>query len=305
MSEKKKKLEDNLKGLFSLAKNKKPLPNLQVTPPADEQPAVVPQAMPVLITAEPKTVEPKTTKPKVAESKTTKPKAVPKPKETPIVVITAEPVKPVENVEPQPAAPLPPVETPVVIAEKIVAAVSTPSTLVQTQTAPAPLAIPEPVKDAPDRQLLLFQLAGESYGVDVKMVRTIIKPQPVYLLPGSVNYMKGLINLRGEVVPVFSLRTRFELDEIPQDSATRFIVVEVGDYLASMVVDSVIGVETIPGNLFGKPSNIVMSVDTHYLSQIAQYNDQLILVLNIFQTIDVDEKLHREQGNQPVTEFAA
>jgi len=154
---------------------------------------------------------------------------------------------------------------------------------------PTSLAVVEEAKQE-DRKLLVFTLAGESYAVDVYAIRTTIKPQTVYLLPGTVPHLKGLINLRGEVVPVFDLRTRFAMPEKPIDDQTRFIVVEIGEYQASLIVDSVVGVETIPANLFEKPSGIVMTLDNRFLKSIVRYKDRLILNLNLAMVVSGEEK---------------
>ncbi|MBI9043329.1 MAG: chemotaxis protein CheW [Anaerolineaceae bacterium] len=135
------------------------------------------------------------------------------------------------------------------------------------------------------RQLLVFKIESEYYGIDISRVRTIIKPQVVYELPLVEKYIKGLINLRGEVVPVLDLRIRLGLDGKQEDENTRFIVIEAGDYLASFVVDAVDGVYSIPENCFGKASNIVISVDNEYIDSIANFENKIILVLNLTETI--------------------
>jgi purine-binding chemotaxis protein CheW len=139
-----------------------------------------------------------------------------------------------------------------------------------------------------DTQLLVFEIEQVQYAIDVSFVQTIIKPQPVFLVPGTADYLKGLINLRGEVVPVIDLRTRFDLptQEITKD--TRFVVVRTNDITASMVVDKVHGVETIAINLIEKPSGLVMHVDNRYLTGMARYEGQIILILNLMHTIKPD-----------------
>jgi len=140
-----------------------------------------------------------------------------------------------------------------------------------------------------ERQYLIFVLNNTIYGVDVSFVQTTIKPQPIYLLPGTVEFIKGLINLRGTVVPVIDLRTRFGLDPIDPGKMTRFIVVEIEDTMASLTVDEVRGVETIKTRLIEKPSSVVMDINTKFLTGIARFNNQLILILDLDQTIIVTE----------------
>jgi purine-binding chemotaxis protein CheW len=136
-----------------------------------------------------------------------------------------------------------------------------------------------------ERQYLVFVLDNTLYGVDVSFVQTTIKPQPIYLVPGTVEFIKGLINLRGSVVPVVDLRSRFGLNQKELDKKTRFIVVEVGNIMASLIVDAVQGVQTIKENLIEQPSTIVMDTNTKFLQGVARFNNQLILMLNLDLTI--------------------
>jgi purine-binding chemotaxis protein CheW len=136
-----------------------------------------------------------------------------------------------------------------------------------------------------ERQYLVFVLDNTLYGVDISFVQTTIKPQPIYLVPGTVEFIKGLINLRGSVVPVVDLRTRFGLNQKELDKKTRFIVVEVGNIMASLVVDAVQGVQTIKESLIEQPSTIVMDTNTKFLKGVARFNNQLILMLNLDLTI--------------------
>jgi purine-binding chemotaxis protein CheW len=116
-------------------------------------------------------------------------------------------------------------------------------------------------------------------------VQTIIKPQSVFLVPGTEEYIKGLINLRGDVVPVVDLRSRFSLPEKKADKDTRFVVIEIGDLMASLVVDAVQGVATIPLSAIEEPNALVADIETRYLNGIAHLEDQLVLILDLRQTI--------------------
>ena len=118
-------------------------------------------------------------------------------------------------------------------------------------------------------------------------LQTIIKPQTVFLVPGTDPFIKGLINLRGEVVPVVDLHVRFNLPAHDIDKNTRFVVIEIGELKASLVVDAVQGVTTVPQSVIEKPSNMVSDLDTRYLKGIARLEGQLVLILDVGQTIRV------------------
>lgn len=148
-----------------------------------------------------------------------------------------------------------------------------------------PAAIQTVAEEEGEIQVLVFGIAGVYYGVEVSYVQTIIKPQMVYLVPGTVKFIRGLINLRGEVVPVVDLRTRFGLQRIDVGQETRFVVVELDGVKASMVVDMVQGVITIPNRLIEQPSGVVMNSDTTYLKSVARLENQLVLNLDLKQTL--------------------
>ncbi len=135
------------------------------------------------------------------------------------------------------------------------------------------------------RKLLIFKLCEGYFGVSVFRVQTIIKPQPVYPVPGTEDFIIGLINLRGEVVPTVDLHKRLGLPAQERTEQTRFVVVEYGEYLASMIVDEVVGVENIPESKFEKPSDVVMEVDTRYLQEITLHGEKLVLVLDLAELI--------------------
>lgn len=137
-----------------------------------------------------------------------------------------------------------------------------------------------------DTQLLVFEINQVNYGIEVGQVQTIIKPQPVYLVPGTADYLKGLTNLRGEVVPVIDLRTRFDLPEKEIDKDTRFMVIKVNDIMASLVVDKVNGVKTISTSLIEKPSGVVLDINNRYLTGMARLDDMIVLILDLVQTIN-------------------
>ena len=260
MSDKKKKLEENLKGLFSATRKSEPQqPESDVSSPAVE---------PIMQENKPE-----------APAGTPAPAAPSPAKKEPAVPVTAQPARPPEQ---KPAATQPE------------AAEKKSTALTPKVEQPSAMAIKEG-SAVEERKLLIFKLCEESYAIDVANVRTTIKPQTVYILPGTAAHLKGLINLRGEVVPVFDLRARFSLPEKTVDPSTRFIVVELGDVLASLVVDSVVGVESIPADRFEKPSGVVMSQENRFLKHVIRYKDQLILNLNLPIVVSREENLEEEE----------
>jgi purine-binding chemotaxis protein CheW len=287
--DRKKKLETSLEGLFSKTKGSNETDDQHVktsepiAPEKNNKPAVKKEE-PKQASKKPagKTVQ-------VKKEKKTEQKTSPLPKQEPITenkavdaTSTDEVVKEIPKTEPVQPAPIsspevkPQEDEPKKPVEKVdltLAAITGSELAVQT------------LEGGKEIQLLIFEINNVAYGIDVGMVQTIIKPQSVFLVPGTAEYLKGLINLRGEVVAVIDLRTRFDLPTQDIDKDTRFVVVKVNDIMASMVVDCVHGVETIPLSVIERPSGLVMDIDNRYLTGMARYSDRIILILDLLQTI--------------------
>jgi purine-binding chemotaxis protein CheW len=129
-----------------------------------------------------------------------------------------------------------------------------------------------------DIQLVIFRLSGENYGVDVHQVQSIIPVQEIAAVPGVPPFIEGVINLRGDVVPVVDLRTRFQLPA--QEMRKRVIViVEVNGLLVGLVVDKVLEVTKIPETAVAPPSPLLTNVNTSYLRGIGKIDEENILIL--------------------------
>src|SRR5690349_6059365 len=98
---------------------------------------------------------------------------------------------------------------------------------------------------ADPQQVVVFDLSGEVYALDILHVHEIIRIQPVTPVPGAPIYIEGLINLRGRVVPVVDLRKRFGLATREINDRSRIIVVQVSDDIVGVVVDAVSEVITV------------------------------------------------------------
>lgn len=132
-----------------------------------------------------------------------------------------------------------------------------------------------------DEKYVVFQLAGESYGVNISRVREIIRMQDITEIPQTLDYIKGVINLRGRVTPVIDLRRRFGFAPGEHTNSTRIIVVQMLDQLIGIIVDSVNEVLPVPSGAIEPPSPIIAGVDSKYLKGIAKLDDRLIVILDL------------------------
>ena len=140
-----------------------------------------------------------------------------------------------------------------------------------------------------ERQLVVFDLAGEHYGVDIATVREIIQMQSVTKVPGSAAFVEGLINLRGVVIPVVDLRKRFGQETAEHDKDTRIMVIHCDGQDIGMIVDSVTEVLRISSDLVEPPSSLIMGVDSKYLLGIAKSEGRVRLLLDIDKVLSSHE----------------
>jgi purine-binding chemotaxis protein CheW len=141
-----------------------------------------------------------------------------------------------------------------------------------------------------ERQLVVLQLGAELYGVDIARVHEIIRMQSVTRVPRSPEFVEGVINLRGKVIPVVDLRRRFGLTIADHTRASRIVVVELGDQVVGIVVDGVSEVLRINQATVEPPSPVVAGIDSEYLHGIAKLADRLIMLLDLDRILARDER---------------
>lgn len=132
-----------------------------------------------------------------------------------------------------------------------------------------------------ERQLVLFDLGGEVYGVDIAAVHEIIRMQPITRVPKAPFYVEGVINLRGKVIPVVDMRKRFGLAKVEQTKDNRIVVVDSSGQNIGIIVDAVTEVLRIPADSVETPSEIITTTDSDYLLGIAKRDDTMIILLDL------------------------
>jgi len=140
-------------------------------------------------------------------------------------------------------------------------------------------AVAEEIKESEKERYVVFDLGGITFGVDVHSVLTIIKRLPVCPVPHSPSYLSGLINLRGQIIPVMDLGKRISLPDRPESDENRIVVVEREKRLFGFSVDYVRSVEEIEVAQIKEPSRMITRVKEEYLSGIADSSHGLILLL--------------------------
>jgi purine-binding chemotaxis protein CheW len=141
------------------------------------------------------------------------------------------------------------------------------------------------------KQFISFSIGEEQYGLDILRVREIIRLREITWLPRAPSFLKGVINLRGDVIPVIDLRDKFGLEQRPYDETTRVIVVEVGGKLVGMVVDSVSQVVRIPAEQIEPTPTVAGLSSADCIDGVAKVKDELVMLL------DADKLLTAEDGS--------
>lgn len=140
-----------------------------------------------------------------------------------------------------------------------------------------------------ERQYVIFKLGAETFGLDINKVKEIIVYQEPTQMPGSADVIEGIINLRGHIIPIFSLRKKFNFLETDNSRRTRIIVVEAGSNTVGIVVDGVSEVVMISGSVIEKPSSLLTSnIDENYITGVAKMESGLIIILDLEKVISRD-----------------
>ena len=136
------------------------------------------------------------------------------------------------------------------------------------------------VQEGSTAKYIITTVGDEQFGIDISYIDNIVRMQRITRVPKVQSYFKGVINLRGVVIPVMSLRLRFELSEIEDTNNTRIIIIKP-DKVSPMgiIVDSVREVLDINENDMAKPDT--SDARMQYIASIAKHGDELISILNI------------------------
>ncbi len=137
-------------------------------------------------------------------------------------------------------------------------------------------------------QYLTFVLGGEEYGLEILKVQEIKGHSGVTRMPNTPAHVKGVTNLRGAVVPIVDLRTKFALPEREYDKFTVFIIVTVGTKIVGLVVDAVEDVVDIPPESVQPTPELAMSLGGAYVRGLAQVGERLIALLEIERIVGAD-----------------
>ena len=139
-------------------------------------------------------------------------------------------------------------------------------------------------------QLVSFLLDDVEYGIDILSVHEILRFPEITRLPNTPDFICGVINLRGNVIPVVDVRLRFNLPHAEITELTRVIVIETIDKLVGLLVDNVYQVVRLPINNIDPPSELIEGVSEEFLKGIGRFSTRLIVILNLSNILFLEDE---------------
>lgn len=142
-------------------------------------------------------------------------------------------------------------------------------------------------------QLISFLLEDVEYGVDISSVHQIMRVSDITRLPNTPDYIKGVINLRGNVIPVVDVKERFGFPKADITELSRIIVIETFSKLIGLTVDNVHQVVRIPENNVDPPAALIEGVSEDFIYGIGRLRDRLIVILNLEKIIIFEDEIEK------------
>jgi purine-binding chemotaxis protein CheW len=143
-------------------------------------------------------------------------------------------------------------------------------------------------------QLVSFTIGQEEFGLDIQRIQEINRIVEITRVPNAPEFVVGVINLRGKVIPIIDLRKRFGFPPKESDKNTRIIVVELDNIVVGFIVDAVREVIRIPKNITEPPPAIIAGIGSEYITSIAKMENRLLILLDIERLLRDKEKQQLE-----------
>ena len=144
-------------------------------------------------------------------------------------------------------------------------------------------------------QLVSFNIGDEEFGVDILQVQEINRMLDITRVPNAPEYVDGVINLRGKVIPIVTLRRRFGMTRKERDKHTRIVVVELSGQVVGFVVDAVSEVLRISREVTEPPPSIVGGVREEYITGVGKLPDRLLILLDLEKVLTSEEGGHLKE----------
>lgn len=141
-----------------------------------------------------------------------------------------------------------------------------------------------------ERQYVIFKLENEEYAVDIMNVKEISEYMECTKVPNSPNFIKGIINYRGNVVPVINLREKFDMPSVSITPNTRIIIFGLNNKQVGLLVDDASQVLTIDDKKIEDAPNIIMGSEDKFISGIGKIENRMVIILDLENLLSEEEK---------------
>lgn len=138
-------------------------------------------------------------------------------------------------------------------------------------------------------QYVVFVLDGQEFGVEIKQSREIINSTELTSIPNAPDFVEGVTNLRGEIVPIIDLGERLNLSKTEHSKENKIIIVEIDGTMAGMEVDDVEGIIRLNRENIGKAPKITQGLNKEYISGVGKLDEKLLILLNLDRVLSRDE----------------
>ncbi|MFA6136494.1 MAG: chemotaxis protein CheW [Sulfurimonas sp.] len=156
----------------------------------------------------------------------------------------------------------------------------------------------EKTVNAGRERFLTFYLGDEQYGIAINKIKEIIAMMKVTSVPKTPPFMRGVINLRGSIIPIVDTRLRFNMEYREPDMYTTIIIMEVDKVNIGFIVDRVEEVSAIDASNMSAPPKFGNQIDTDFICSVAQIENSVVMILDILKLFEDDELVSFEQIQQ-------
>lgn len=139
-------------------------------------------------------------------------------------------------------------------------------------------------------KVIVFQLDQKQYGVNLQQVLSIERLQAITQIPLTSSFIKGVMNLRGNIIPVIDLREKLDLGHTEQTEATRVLIVQIDTSKVGLVVDTATDVIDLNTSMIEPAPDLIVGITKEYLMGVAKLGDSLLVLLDIEHVLNLKEK---------------
>jgi len=151
-------------------------------------------------------------------------------------------------------------------------------------------------EDTLSNRYLAFHLGGEDYGIEIRYVTEIVGVQKITEVPDMPEFVKGVVNLRGQVIPVMDMRLRFHMEPRAYDERTCVVVVNLDGMFVGLIVDTVQEVREIPEESVSPPPQLSKSEKSRYILGMGKVGDEVKILLNLCKLLREEELASLQEG---------